>query len=85
VGHSERRRERERQFPGWEIWYVPREPDGATWNFQSGWTRGRNWQPALSPANVGGTRGLTETDQGRSIVSGPVIMGGAFRSFAATR
>ena len=31
VGHGERRRERERQFPGWEIWYVPREPGGATW------------------------------------------------------
>jgi hypothetical protein len=31
VGHSERRRELERQFPGWEIWYVPREPDSATW------------------------------------------------------
>jgi len=31
VGHGERRRELERQFPGWEIWYVPREPDGATW------------------------------------------------------
>jgi len=29
--------------------------------------------------------GLTETDQGRSIVSGPVIMGGAFRAFAAAR
>jgi hypothetical protein len=29
--------------------------------------------------------GLTETDQGRSIVSGPVIMGGAFRPFAAAR
>ena len=28
---------------------------------------------------------LTETDQGRSIVSGPVIMGGAFRSLAAAR
>lgn len=26
---------------------------------------------------------LTETDQGRSIVSGPVIRGGAFRAFAA--
>jgi hypothetical protein len=31
VGHGERRRELERQFPGWEIWYVPREPDHATW------------------------------------------------------
>jgi hypothetical protein len=31
VGHGERRRELERRFPGWEIWYVPREPDGATW------------------------------------------------------
>ena len=31
VGHGERRRELERQFPGWEIWYVPRESDGATW------------------------------------------------------
>jgi len=31
VGHGERRRELERQFPGWEIWYVPREPDSATW------------------------------------------------------
>jgi hypothetical protein len=31
VGHGERRRELERQFPGWEIWYVPREPDRATW------------------------------------------------------
>ena len=31
MGHGERRRELERQFPGWEIWYVPREPDGATW------------------------------------------------------
>jgi len=30
VGHGERRRELERQFPGWEIWYVPRGPDGAT-------------------------------------------------------
>jgi len=31
VGHGERRRELERQFPGWEIWYVPREPGSATW------------------------------------------------------
>jgi len=31
AGHGERRRELERQFPGWEIWYVPREPDSATW------------------------------------------------------
>jgi hypothetical protein len=31
VGHGEHRRELERQFPGWEIWYVPREPDSATW------------------------------------------------------
>jgi hypothetical protein len=31
------------------------------------------------------TRGLTEAGQGRSIVSGPMIMGGAFRSFAAAR
>jgi hypothetical protein len=31
VEHGERRRELERQFPGWEIWYVPREPDGVTW------------------------------------------------------
>jgi hypothetical protein len=31
VGHGERRRELERQFPGWEIWYVPQEPDSATW------------------------------------------------------
>jgi hypothetical protein len=31
VGHGERRRELERQFLGWEIWYVPREPDRATW------------------------------------------------------
>ena len=31
MGHAERRRELERQFPGWEIWYVPREPDTATW------------------------------------------------------
>jgi hypothetical protein len=31
VGHGERRRELERQFPGWEIWYVPREPDRVTW------------------------------------------------------
>jgi hypothetical protein len=29
--------------------------------------------------------GLAKTDQGRSIVSGPVITGGAFRSFAAAR
>ena len=31
MGHGERRRELERQFPAWEIWYVPREPDSATW------------------------------------------------------
>ena len=31
VGHGERRRELERQFPGWEIWYVPRQPGSATW------------------------------------------------------
>ena len=31
MGHGERRRELERQFPGWEIWYVPREPDSAIW------------------------------------------------------
>jgi len=31
VGHGERRRALERQFPGWEIWYVPRGPDGAIW------------------------------------------------------
>ena len=31
MGHGERRRELERRFPGWEIWYVPREPDSATW------------------------------------------------------
>ena len=32
MGHGERRRELERQFPGWEIWYVPRGPRaGATW------------------------------------------------------
>ncbi len=31
VGHGKRRRERERQFPGWEIWYVPRRPDSAAW------------------------------------------------------
>ena len=31
MGHGERRRELERQFPGWEIWYVPRGPDTATW------------------------------------------------------
>jgi len=31
VGHGERRRELERQFPGWEIWYVPRRPVSATW------------------------------------------------------
>ena len=29
--HGERRRELERQFPGWEIWYVPQEPDSAIW------------------------------------------------------
>lgn len=29
--HGERRRELEGRFPAWEIWYVPREPDGATW------------------------------------------------------
>ena len=32
MGHGERRRELERRFPGWEIWYVPRKPDGATWH-----------------------------------------------------
>ena len=31
MGHGEQRRELERQFPGWEIWYVPREADSATW------------------------------------------------------
>ena len=31
MGHGERRRELERQFPGWEIWYVPRGPDSAIW------------------------------------------------------
>ena len=31
MGHGERRRELERQFPGWEIWYVPREPGSAAW------------------------------------------------------
>ena len=31
MGHGERRRELERQFPGWEIWYVPREPGSARW------------------------------------------------------
>ncbi|MGO9194681.1 MAG: hypothetical protein ACLP8X_40360 [Streptosporangiaceae bacterium] len=31
AGHGERRRELERQFPGWEIWYVPRRPVSATW------------------------------------------------------
>ena len=31
MGHGERRRELERQFPGWEIWYVPREPGSVTW------------------------------------------------------
>ena len=31
MGHGERRRELERQIPGWEIWYVPREPDSVTW------------------------------------------------------
>ena len=31
MGHGERRRELERQFPGWEIWYVPQEPDSAIW------------------------------------------------------
>jgi hypothetical protein len=31
------------------------------------------------------TRGLTETDQGRSIVSGSMIKGGAFGFFAAAR
>ena len=31
MGHGERRRELERRFPGWEIWYVPREPDGVAW------------------------------------------------------
>jgi hypothetical protein len=31
MGHGERRRELEWRFPGWEIWYVPRAPDGATW------------------------------------------------------
>jgi len=31
MGHGERRRELEQRFPGWEIWYVPREPDRATW------------------------------------------------------
>jgi len=40
---------------------------------------------ALSPTMRVAPRGLTETDQERSIVSGPVIMGGAFRSFAAAR
>ena len=54
------------------------------------WTatqQGSSGNPGLSPGpdDAGDTRGLTETDQGRSIVSGPVIMGGAFRSFAAAR
>ena len=31
VRHGERRRELERRFPGWEIWYVPREPDRVAW------------------------------------------------------
>ena len=31
MGHGERRRELERQFPGWEIWYVPRQPGSASW------------------------------------------------------
>lgn len=31
MGHGEHRRELERQFPGWEIWYVPREAGSATW------------------------------------------------------
>ena len=31
AGHGERRRELERQFSGWEIWYVPRGPDSAIW------------------------------------------------------
>jgi hypothetical protein len=31
VGHGERRCELERRFPGWGIWYVPRQPGGATW------------------------------------------------------
>ena len=31
MGHGERRRELEQQFPGWEIWYVPRGPDSAAW------------------------------------------------------
>ena len=42
-------------------------------------------RPWAGPDDAGGTRGLTETDEGRSIVSGPVIMGGAFGSFAAAR
>ena len=46
------------------------------------------WRPRLSNGQAQGPGihpGLTETDQGRSIVSGPVITGGAFGSFAAAR
>ena len=48
MGHGERRCELERQFPGWEIWYVPREPDGATWC-----ARPRMLISAESPENLG--------------------------------
>jgi len=47
VGHGERRRELERQFPGWEIWYVPREPDSATW-----WARPQMLIGADSPEDL---------------------------------
>lgn len=40
---------------------------------------------SLARPTSGTSQGLTKTDQGRSIVSGPVITGGAFRSFAAAR
>jgi cytochrome P450 len=61
--------------------------DGLLTSEDDFWLRQRRIaQPAFNRQRIATlVRGLAEIDQGRSIVSGPVIMGGAFRSFAAVR
>lgn len=65
MGHGERRRELERQFPGWEIWYVPREPGGATWR-----ARPRMLLSAESPEDLAAAIGAAHSQ----VVPDPLLL-----------
>ena len=65
VGFGESRRELERQFPGWEIWYVPRGPDGATWR-----ARPRMVINADGPEDLAAAIGAAD----HQVIPGPVLL-----------